>query len=68
MENEVLLYVEGMRGSRCEDQIVRAIARMPGVELVQVNAKKGTVSVTGGDLDQLGIVDAVESLGYQTLF
>lgn len=68
MENEVLLHVEGMRGSRCEDKIVRKIAMMPGVELVQANAKQGTVSVTGGDLDQLGIVDAVESLGYPTLY
>lgn len=68
MENEILLYVEGMRGRECENKIVRKIAMMPGVELVQANAKQGTVSVTGGDLDQLGIVDIVESMGYTTLF
>lgn len=67
MENEVLLYVAGMRGRRCEDKIVHEITMMPGVELVQANAKKGTVSVTGGDLDQLGIVDAIESMGYKAL-
>lgn len=67
MENEILLYVEGMKSTRCEDKIVRKIAMMPGVELVQANAGKGTVSVTGGDLDQLEIVDAVESLGFSTL-
>ena len=67
MENEVLLYVEGMRGQECENKIVAEITQMPGVELVQANARQGTVSVTGGDLDQRGIVDAVEALGYLTL-
>lgn len=67
MENEILLYVDGMHSRRCEEKIVRGITMMPGVELVQANAKQGTVSVTGGDLDQLEIVDIVESLGYSTL-
>lgn len=67
MENEILLYVSGMQGRRCENKIVSGITQMPGVELVQVNAKQGTVSVTGGDLDQLGIVDIIEGLGYKTL-
>lgn len=67
MENEILLHVEGMRGRKCENKIVSRIAMMPGVELVQANADQGTVSVTGGDLDQLQIVDIVESLGYSSL-
>lgn len=67
MENEILLHVEGMSGAKCEDKITREIATMPGVELVQVNAKKGQVSVTGGDLDQLQIVDIIESMGYTAL-
>ena len=67
MENEILLHVEGMQGKKCEDKIVGKITKMPGVEMVQVNARKGTVSVTGGDLDQLEIVDIVESMGYTTL-
>ena len=67
MENEILLWVEGMNGRQCEDKITGGIVKMPGVELVQVNAQKGTVSVTGGDLDQLQIIDIIESLGYTTL-
>jgi len=67
MENEILLYVEGLSGEKSEDRITSEIARMPGVELVQVNARKGTVSVTGGDLDQLQLVDIIESLGYTTM-
>lgn len=67
MENEILLYVSGMSGRGCENKIVGEITQMPGVELVQVNAKQGTVSVTGGDLDQLGIVDIIEGMGYKTL-
>jgi len=67
MENEILLRVEGMNGRKCEDKIVSGITRMPGVELVQVNAERGTVSVTGGDLDQLQLVDIIESLGYTAL-
>lgn len=67
MENEILLYVEGMRGRKCEEKIVGEVTRMPGVELVQANARQGTVSVTGGDLDQLQLVDIIESMGYTTL-
>lgn len=67
MENEVLLYVSGMQNRNCENKIVSEITQMPGVELVQANAKQGTVSVTGGDLDQLGIIDIIESMGYKTL-
>ena len=67
MENEVLLQVVGMKSKRCEDKIVRKIALMPGVELVQANAQKGLVSVTGGDLDQLQIMDIIESMGYTAL-
>lgn len=67
MENEVLLYVSGMLNRDCENKIVGEITQMPGVELVQANAKQGTVSVTGGDLDQLEIVDIIESMGYKTL-
>jgi len=67
MENEILLQVEGMSGKKCEDKITAGIVQMPGVELVQVNAGKGTVSVTGGDLDQLQLIDIIESLGYTTL-
>lgn len=67
MENEVLIYVSGMQNRRCEEKIVREITMMPGIELVQANAKKGLVSVTGGDLDQLQIVDVIESMGYKAL-
>lgn len=67
MENEVLLHVEGMRSRDCENKVVSQITKMPGVELVQANARQGTVSVTGGDLDQLEIIDIVETLGYTTL-
>lgn len=67
MENEVLLQVEGMQGRACENKIIEKIAMMPGVELAQASAQQGTVSVTGGDLDHMEIVDAVESLGYSTL-
>lgn len=67
MENEILLRVEGMRGRTCEEKIVSRIAMMPGIELVQANAKQGTVSVTGGDVDQMEVVDIVESLGFSTL-
>ena len=67
VENEILLHVHGMEGRKTEDKITQKIAEeMPGIELIQVNAKKGTVSVTGGDLDQLGIIDIIESMGYHT--
>ncbi len=68
MENEVLIYVSGMRGRDCENKIVKEIAtNMAGVEMVQANAQKGLVSVTGGDIDQLEIVDIIESMGYRSL-
>ncbi|MCL2056674.1 MAG: hypothetical protein FWH02_05580 [Oscillospiraceae bacterium] len=68
MENEILLYIEGMADKKTEDVITLEINRtVPGVELVQVNAEQGTVSVTGGDLDLLHIQDIVESLGYTVI-
>ena len=65
MENEILLYVDGMRGRRSEQKIARAIEKMPGLEMVVVNAGNGTVNVTGGDIDLLAVVDAIESAGYR---
>ncbi|MDR2932190.1 MAG: heavy-metal-associated domain-containing protein, partial [Oscillospiraceae bacterium] len=47
MENEILLHVHGMKGRKCEDKITKEISKMPGIEMIQVNAKMGTVSVTG---------------------
>lgn len=67
MQNQVVIQVEGMRGSECEDKIVHEIAMTPGVEFVQANAKKGLVAVTGGDLDLLNLVDIIESMGYSAL-
>lgn len=67
MENEIVLYVEGMRGHACEKKIVNEIAMLPGIELVQVDYKKGAVQVTGGDVDRLAVEDIVESLGYPTI-
>lgn len=67
MENEVYIRVEGMKGQSCEKKISQQISKMPGVEMVQVNAHKGSVSVNGGDLDQLEIIDIIEGSGYSVL-
>lgn len=67
MENEILLHVDGIRGRKDENRIVGMIAKLPGIEFVQANANQGTVSVTGGDLDQLTIIDIIESTGCRVL-
>ena len=67
MENEIMLRVEGMQNRRCEQKIQNELALLPGIEVMQVSAKAGTVCVTGGDLDQMQVVDVVESLGYTVL-
>jgi len=67
MENEVVVTVDGLRGKKAADKIVQQITQMPGVELVDINLRRGRVSVTGGDLDQMYIVDVIESMGYTAL-
>ena len=67
MENEVVITVDGLKSPKAADKIVQQITQMPGVELVDINLKRGRVSVTGGDLDQMYIVDVIESMGYTAL-
>jgi len=67
MENEVVVQVDGIKSKRAADKIVGQITQMPGVEMVDVNLKRGRVSVTGGDLDQMYIVDVIESMGYTAI-
>ena len=67
MENEIMLRVEGMQNRSCEQKIQNELALLPGIEVLQVSAKEGIVCITGGDLDGMQVVDAVESLGYTVL-
>lgn len=68
MENEIYLMVEGLEADRkAAQKITGRIQKMPGIEVVSVDPTRGSVSVTGGDLDQLMIEDTIESMGYQLL-
>lgn len=65
MDNQIMLRVEGLEGRKAEQKLIREISTQPGIEAVTVSAEDGVVIVTGGDIDRLGIIDMVESMGYR---
>ena len=64
MENEIVMKFEGIQPGIAREKILRRIQKMPGIEYVDVDPGRGTVTVMGGDIDRLTIEDEIESLGY----
>ena len=58
--------VGGMTCDACEKRVGRALLRLPGVESVDVSARRGTAVVTGGPLPPRDRMEtAIRSAGYQ---
>ena len=66
MENEVVLRFEGLEQEGACQEIAQYIQKMPGIEYVDVHPS-GRVTVVGGDIDQLGLEDDIEAMGYPLL-
>lgn len=65
---EVKLSVGGMDCTGCEDSIVRAVARVPGVREVRAQHSSGDVDVTvEPGADEAAIRAAIEDAGYEVV-
>ena len=56
--------VEGMTCSHCVMSVSEEVAEAPGVETVDVDLASGRLTVTGTDIDDAAIAEAVAEAGY----
>ena len=68
MENEVIMQFDGLSTSRNPDRILRRISKMPGIEMVELDAGSGYLRLIGGDIDPYFVADTLESMGYSQIF
>lgn len=61
---EITLRIKGMSCNHCRTNVENAIARMPGVESVQVDLPSAT-AVVRGHVDLASIRQAVEAIGFE---
>ena len=65
-ENETRHYiVKGMSCNHCRTNVEKAIASVSGVESVSVDLHAGTATVVGEGFQDSGVIEAVESIGFQ---
>ncbi len=67
MGNELSFVVDGLQDGKGPKRITDRISKMSGIEFISVDPDRGTITVTGGDLDHMLIEDSIESLGYRLL-
>lgn len=62
---EVVIKVEGMMCSGCENRVQNALKEVEGVENVVANHEEGTVKVTlASDIDVTVLNEIIEDLGF----
>lgn len=62
---ELVIKVEGMMCSGCENRVQNALKTVDGVEKVVANHVDGTVTVTlNKDIDEKVIKDKIDDIGY----
>ena len=62
---ELVIKVEGMMCSGCENRVQNALKTIEGVEKVVANHVDGTVTVTlNKDIDEKVIKDKTDDIGY----
>lgn len=62
---EVVIKVEGMMCSGCENRVQNALKEIEGVENVVANHEEGTVKVTlVSDVDVTVLNETIEDLGF----
>lgn len=62
---EVVIKVEGMMCSGCENRVQNALKEVEGVENVVANHEEGTVKVTlVSDVDVTVLNETIEDLGF----
>jgi Cu+-exporting ATPase len=58
------LAIEGMTCASCSGRVERALRKLPGVELAEVNLASETARVTATGVDAATMIAAVEQAGY----
>ncbi|GGX57353.1 heavy-metal-associated domain-containing protein [Streptomyces fructofermentans] len=58
-------HVIGLICVRCAAAVEREVRRLTGVEAVAVDIVAGTVTVTGGAVDENRVAAAIEDAGYE---
>jgi copper chaperone CopZ len=61
------LVVEGMSCDHCKAAITTEVARVAGVESVDVDLDAKLVRVHGAGLDRDAVVDAIDEAGYDAV-
>ena len=62
---EVIIKVEGMMCSGCENRVQNALKEIEGVDTVVANHEEGTVKVTlVSDVDVTVLNETIEDLGF----
>jgi copper chaperone len=56
--------VEGMTCSHCVMSVREEVTEVPGVETVDVDLASGRLTVTGTEIDDAAIAEAVAEAGY----
>jgi len=65
MSTETLTYrVDGMTCDHCKAAVNQAVARVAGVEAVDVDLDTKVVQVSGDGVDHAAVVAAVDEAGY----
>ena len=65
---EIVIKVNGMVCTRCENRVKNALLALDGVESVNADHIKGEVSVKlNGDVDKLAIEEKIEDLGFDVI-
>lgn len=63
---ELIIRVEGMVCSGCENRVKNAVEQIEGVEKVVASHKEGIVTVTlNQDIDKEIIKDRIEDIGFK---
>lgn len=63
---ELVIKVDGMACSGCENRIQNAVGQIEGVEKVIANHKNGTVIVTlNQDINQDLVKEKIEEIGFE---
>lgn len=61
------IHVAGMSCQHCVASVTEELSDVAGVQRVDVDLTEGTVSVTGGALDDEAVRAAISTAGYEVL-
>lgn len=57
--------VTGMTCGHCETAVRGEVARIPGIQGIEVNATTGFLTITADEIDDRAVIAAVDEAGYE---